>query len=218
MMQTCPNCFHQYDQELGLCPRCGFFPGDNPQEPYCLSPGTVLNNRYFIGLADHILSWGICYNALDTVEQRQVSVWEFFPRDIAFRTETQIVEKELHQGETFERSKMDFATISKFISNQSLLSFPRVLLSFPENNTEYAVTEAFIARRYHLPAELPKSEAAINAVITPFDPHPSADLESLSQQGAIVNEISPDTLWETESGILTSSFLQSSNCPTGVTF
>lgn len=212
MMQTCPNCFHQYDQELGLCPRCGFVPGDNPQEPYCLSPGTVLNNRYFIGLAEHILPWGICYNALDTVEQRQVSVWEFFPRDIAYRTETQIIEWEPYQRKTFERSKMDFVAISKFLSNQSLLSFPRVLLSFPENNTEYAVTEAFIARRYHLPAELPKSGAAINSVITSILPllH---DLESLSQQGVAVTEISPDTLWETESGILTSLFLQSSKLP-----
>lgn len=212
MIQTCPNCFHQYDQELGLCPRCGFVPGDNPQEPYCLSPGTVLNNRYFIGLAEHILPWGICYNALDTVEQRQVSVWEFFPRDIAYRTETQIIEKELHQGETFERSKMDFAAISMFLSNQRLLSFPKVLFAFQENNTEYAVTDAFIARRYHLPAALPQSGATINAVITSILPllH---DLESLSQQGAIVNGISPDTLWETESGILTSLFLQSLKLP-----
>lgn len=208
MMQTCPNCFHQYAQELGLCPRCGFVPGDNPQEPYCLAPGHLLNGRFSIGLTEHILPWGICYKALDTAEQRLVSVWEFFPQDFVYRPETVVIPKEARQKDLFDREKEDFAARAKFLSSHDLLSFPKVLFAFSENNTEYAVTEMFSGRMYHLPTEPPKSANAIDTVITSFLPlfH---DLDLLSLQGGFVEEISPDSLWETESGVITSLFLQS---------
>lgn len=207
-MQTCPNCFWQYNQELGLCPHCGFAPGDSPQEPNCLPPGYMLDGRFSIGLTEHILPWGICYKALDTVEQRLVSVWEFFPPNLAYRTEAGGIGREPQQKDLFDWEKRGFSARCKFLSSQSLLSFPKVLFTFSANNTEYAVTEIFIGRRYHLPAELPKSTAAVEKVVTSILPllH---DLETLSQQGAFVDNISLDTLWETESGIITSLFLQS---------
>lgn len=208
MMITCPNCFQQYDEELGLCPHCGYAPGENPREPFCLSPGYLLDSRFAIGLADRILPWGICYKAFDTTENRMVSVWEFYPQDLVNRMENGVYEKEPSQSDIFSREKDSFAVRSDFLLSQKLLSFPKVLFTLTENNTEYAVTELFSAAPYKLPSEMPTSVTAIEDSVSSLLSL-CHDLDTLSLQGALVRGISPESLWKTEAGALTVIPLQS---------
>ena len=45
----CNNCFEEYDEELGVCPHCGYIDGQPPKEAYMLYAGTVLQSRYIVG-------------------------------------------------------------------------------------------------------------------------------------------------------------------------
>ena len=65
MMIRCNNCFEEYDGELGLCPFCGHVNGEPSIDAFCLTPGTIIANRYVIGQKTNSGGFGIVYKAWD---------------------------------------------------------------------------------------------------------------------------------------------------------
>ena len=45
----CNNCFEEYNDDLDICPYCGFTAGMEPQEAYMLFAGSILQKRYIVG-------------------------------------------------------------------------------------------------------------------------------------------------------------------------
>ena len=48
-MKRCLGCMETYDEELDICPHCGYMEGTMPEEAIHVIPGSVLKNRYIIG-------------------------------------------------------------------------------------------------------------------------------------------------------------------------
>ena len=50
-MKICFGCFEQYDDAFDMCPHCGYVEGTEPELAMYMRPGTVLQERYVIGVA-----------------------------------------------------------------------------------------------------------------------------------------------------------------------
>ena len=86
MLTRCPNCFREYESKLGLCPFCGFAPGDSAQDPQALLPGTILADRFIVGAVRNKAPQTILYDAWDQLHNQKVMAWEYFPADLAERS------------------------------------------------------------------------------------------------------------------------------------
>ena len=74
----CNNCFEEYDEDLGVCPYCGYTEGQPPKELYMLFAGTVLQSRYIVGKVLGFGGFGITYKAYDTKLERMVAIKEYY--------------------------------------------------------------------------------------------------------------------------------------------
>ena len=86
MLTRCQNCFQEYEDQLGLCPHCGFAPGDPSQEPKALAPGSILAGRFAVGAVHKMTTREILYSAWDQTNNQRVVLWEYFPDGLAERT------------------------------------------------------------------------------------------------------------------------------------
>lgn len=77
MLTRCPNCFREYESKLGLCPFCGFAPGDSAQDPQALLPGTILADRFIVGAVRNKAPQTILYDAWDQLHNQKVMAWEY---------------------------------------------------------------------------------------------------------------------------------------------
>lgn len=79
----CNNCFEEYDEDLGVCPYCGYTEGQPPKElyelnicPHCgyvensmpeeaihMIPGTILHGQYIVGKVVGYGGFGVTYIA-----------------------------------------------------------------------------------------------------------------------------------------------------------
>ncbi len=144
-MKICYRCFRRLNDEDEVCPFCGEQYSAEPIEPIHLRPGTVLNNRYFLGRVVGGGGFGIVYRAFDQKLQRIVAVKEFFvPRlmtravgednVIVFRSEKTKDEYEYR----ISRFLAEARTMAMFNSNSNI---PEVFAYYEENHTAYIVME-----------------------------------------------------------------------------
>lgn len=139
----CLSCFKEYDDSYDICPECGTVKDPAPKEPVHLKPGTVVGDRYIIGLAVGSGGFGIIYKAWDMKLETVVAVKEFFASRIVIRAagENRIIVSKKSKDE-FEYRKNRFLaearTMAKFGSHRNI---PNVFEFFEENGTAYIVME-----------------------------------------------------------------------------
>lgn len=144
MLTRCDNCFSEYEKELGLCPYCGFIPGEESQEVYCLAPGTLLAGRYVIGQKLGMGGFGITYKAWDCKLETVMAVKEYFPSGIVNRlphTNGVILASHKHEKDFLygkNRFIEEARNLAKFNSHPNIVN---VFEYFEENNTAYIVME-----------------------------------------------------------------------------
>ena len=80
----CMGCMSQLGPD-GRC-TCGYDP-EAPVDPACLTPGTVLGERYMVGRALSMSGEGISYIGFDRQEEERVVVREFMPQALCHRNE-----------------------------------------------------------------------------------------------------------------------------------
>lgn len=145
-MKRCFHCFREYDAGYNVCPHCGQAEVTRPVEPIQLAPGTVLGNRYILGLCVGAGGFGIVYKAWDAKLESIVAVKEFFVSRMMTRAEGQkdVIVSKKSQAE-FEYRKDRFLAearnMAKFGSHRSI---PNVFEFFEENNTAYIVMELLV--------------------------------------------------------------------------
>lgn len=140
----CSNCFSVYNDELGICPYCGYSIGDPPADAFCLAPGTTIHKRYIIGQEISSGGFGIVYKALDSKYNTIVAVKEYFPSGLVNRLlgENDVVLVAGKRAKEFDYGKKRFIdearSIAQFNGNPNIVS---VFDYFEENNTAYIVME-----------------------------------------------------------------------------
>ena len=133
-----------YNDELGICPYCGYSIGDPPADAFCLAPGTTIHQRYIIGQEISSGGFGIVYKALDSKYNTIVAVKEYFPSGLVNRLlgENDVVLVAGKRAKEFDYGKKRFIdearSIAQFNGNPNIVS---VFDYFEENNTAYIVME-----------------------------------------------------------------------------
>jgi len=195
-MIRCVNCFEQYDGG-DQCPNCGYVKGSPPQEIYHLFPGTLLANRYIIGMVLGFGGFGITYKAWDNKLETVVAIKEFYLTGVVNRIpgtkEVKIYAKkrknEFYNGK--DRFLDEARNMAKFNSEPNIVN---VYEFFEENNTAYIVMEFLdgISLSQHLEfcegildveSGLQVTEAIANALI------------KIHSKGIIHRDISPDNIF-----------------------
>lgn len=149
MMIRCNNCFEEYDGELGLCPFCGHVNGEPSIDAFCLTPGTIIANRYVIGQKTNSGGFGIVYKAWDKKLETVVAIKEYYPSGLVNRSpgETKVIlvasrrEHEFVYGKT--RFLEEARNMAKFSTHKNIVN---VYQYFEENNTAYIVMEFLSGR------------------------------------------------------------------------
>ncbi len=144
MLIRCSNCFHEYDEDYGLCPNCGFVEGEEYAEAYCLNPGTRIRDRYIIGETLGLGGFGITYKAWDIQLGTVLAIKEFFPSGLVNRTagDPTVFLVANKRAQEFAYGKQRFLdearNMAKFSNHHNIVN---VFNYFEENNTAYIVME-----------------------------------------------------------------------------
>lgn len=142
-MRRCSFCFKEFEDQYSICPFCGKEVATKPLVENQLFPGTVLAERYVIGLAEGAGGFGIVYRAWDLKLETIVAVKEFYVSRLMTRAggyKNIIVSKKSQQEYEYrkERFLAEARNMAQFGSHRSI---PNVFEFFEENNTAYIVME-----------------------------------------------------------------------------
>ncbi|MDO4285357.1 MAG: PASTA domain-containing protein [Eubacteriales bacterium] len=200
-MKRCLRCFHSYEEEYEICPHCGYAEGTQVDEPQYLHPGTVLQNRYQIGVVIGAGGFGITYGAWDSVLEQRVAIKEYMPGEFSTRApgETQVSVYGGEKEEQFEAGKNKFYEESKRLAKfQDVPGIVQIYNSFEENATAYIVMEYLegetLAERLRREKKIPEEEAV--QLILPV----LQALEAVHREGILHRDIAPNNIFLTKDG------------------
>ena len=183
-------------QEDGRCPNCGFL-GGGAVHPRHLRPGTVLAQRYLVGLAQEENGEGITYIGVELVggaPGEKVLIREYMPSTLAERQEaTQRLVEKTGSEIQYKALMEDFNELYHSLQEQEFSGIFPVREVFYENGTIYAVSQysktiSFADFLMRSGGELTWIQA--KRLLMPLFLHVSA----LHKVGMIHRGISPDTL------------------------
>ena len=142
-MKWCYSCFRQYDDQLEMCPYCGYVGSRESKNAIFLPPGTLLANRYVIGEGIGSGGFGFVYKAWDSKLETVVAVKEFFSSRLMNRapgTKEVIVVSKMEEEYKYrkERFLAEARYMAKFSSHPNIIN---VFEFFQENGTAYIVME-----------------------------------------------------------------------------
>lgn len=137
----CMNCMGDTGGEP-VCPHCGYDTEEKQQAPF-LPLGSTLQERYIVGKAQKSNGEGVSYIGFDTVQKAPVHIREFFPQNLASRSEDGNMVGIIAGCEIiFHEYLGDFLEYSRAVARFRELSavIPTYDI-FEENNTAYIITE-----------------------------------------------------------------------------
>lgn len=140
--RRCIFCMEELVNGSDKCPSCGKSPWEYQWQSKFLSPGTILKDKYIVGIALGNGGYGITYIAFDTVLQQRVAIKEFFPDKICSRSEDLNVILSDNDIETFTAGKAKFKDEAALIFGSfDVPGICNIKDYFEENNTAYIVEE-----------------------------------------------------------------------------
>ena len=144
IMKQCKQCFSLYEEEYEICPCCGYVEGTPVAEPRYLDPGTVLQQRYLVGVAIGAGGFGVTYAAWDKVLEQKVAIKEYLPGEFSTRGtgQTQVTIYGGEKTEQFRAGKEKFHEESiRLAKFRNIPGIVQIFNSFTENGTVYIVME-----------------------------------------------------------------------------
>lgn len=196
MLVRCKNCFQQYEENFGLCPSCGYADGELPEKPFCLTPGTVIGDRYIVGQELNSGGFGIVYKAWDKKLDTMIAIKEYYPSGLVNRQpgSSRVIlvatkrEKEFVYGKT--RFLEEARNMAKFSEHKNIVN---VQDFFEANNTAYIVMEYLDGR--NLRQVLDQQNVPL-----PYDycidiaKQVCAALKAIHKENILHRDISPDNI------------------------
>jgi len=188
--------------EAKLCPVCGWEEGNEPEFPGQLRTGTILIKKYLLGRVLGHGGFGITYLAWDITLERKIAIKEFYPREIATRSnDKETISLYGDKAKTnfdygLKRFLQEGKSLAKFHEHPGIIS---VLDSFKANNTGYIVMEYVdgITFKEYIEKEGGKIpyEQTLKILIPVMDA-----LREIHSGGLLHRDISPDNIYVTHKG------------------
>ena len=187
---------------VNTCPNCGYNNTSVTLANY-LKPGTVLHERYLIGLMQSANGEGVTYIAFDQHVRCKVLVREYFPEQLCSRvpgsTEINVDSNHLAQ---YKALMAEYTELNKALARLRHLSHLNPALDlFAENNTTYAVYEYFEGGTLLSYLKENAGELSWNTVKRIFPPL-FTSLSMLHNAGVLHRGLSPETIFVTDRGEL----------------
>ena len=202
MAKYCAHCMGSLTGQEKDCPFCGESL-DYIAQPHHLTPGTILNDHFYVGKALGQGGFGITYIGINTKLERRVAIKEFYPNSCVNRNNTispnVLVSQSENQAKFFEYGKarfLDEARNLALFSNES--GIVNVSDYFEENNTAYIIMEYLdgttLKERVSRKGKLSVEETL--RLLYPI----MLSLSKMHKQGIIHRDISPDNIMISDDG------------------
>lgn len=194
----CYRCFSEKPIAEKPCPKCGYKHTPNTVSSNCLLPGTLLKNRYIVGVALGVGGFGITYKCLDTKIGGICAIKEYFPANFALRTNAtkfvSVAEQNLERYNKIMKRFVEEAELVKSLKHRNVIT---IYDSFFENNTAYYVMEycdGIDLRRYtnNFSRRLEYDEG-MNLLYQIMN-----GLEYIHSKGILHRDIAPDNIYVTK--------------------
>ncbi|MCR5136276.1 MAG: serine/threonine protein kinase [Oscillospiraceae bacterium] len=194
--KICYNCFKE-KHNIGPCQNCGYDGSDAAEKyPLALGQGSILEGRYTVGRVLGQGGFGITYIALDDLTKERVAIKEYFPTDLAGRSEgaSDVRVFSGNRRENYEYGKEQFLseakTLAAFIGDSHIV---RIYRYFEENGT------AYFSMEYVDGLPLNKYMAANGGKLTVEDANRlllplMGSLDRIHAKGIVHRDIAPDNI------------------------
>lgn len=192
--RQCPFCFSALEEDEVSCSECRYSPDfRNPKG--LLAVGTLLNDRFTIGMVMHHNDLLTTYLAWDLTKERKVRVEEFFPGIL----------KRAEDGKNTlllsEESKTEFRTLASDLHDRWKRLIPithkallKTIVLFSENGTLYRVSEyvkMLSLEEYLREQKQPLTASDVKLLISPV----ISLVSQLHNMGLTHCGISPENIW-----------------------
>lgn len=198
-MQMCYGCMGQLDDDINICPVCGYDSDTPPVYDDCLYPGTAVSDRYIIGKAIGRGGFGITYIAFDNDTGKRVVIKEYLPEGFAKREFGKNTVSPAGDEEKFKTGMKNAIDCSNAISGYDYLeSVEKYIDCVRENGTIYIVREYFDGVTIREYVEKNGSfgyQRAVETIIPVL-----RSLSGLHEKGFIHGNINPDSIIMCSSG------------------
>lgn len=201
MERFCMGCMKTYDDQLTVCPHCGYEYGTPPAEAFHITPGTVLEDRYIIGRALGFGGFGVTYLGYDRILQKRIAVKEYLPGEFSTRMPKQNT-LTIYSGdkeEQFLQGKEKFIDEAKRLAKfQNVPEIIHIYDCFEANETAYIVME-------YVDGESLKQKLERDGKMTVEQAFPIIldvlhGLEAVHKGGILHRDIAPDNIYITKDG------------------
>ncbi len=138
----CYNCMEKYDAMQTICPNCGH-DERTPHNPMYITPGTILHDRYLIGVLISYNGEGATYLSLDTATGCKVMIREYMPINLCTRVKNKsIISVNYNNLAKYKAFMAEYTELNKSLARlRNNSNITPVLDMFAENNTTYTVFE-----------------------------------------------------------------------------
>lgn len=194
----CWACMEPLEEGQKICPKCQYQNELYYANPRCLKPGTLLNNRFYVGIVLGEGGFGVTYIGWDTILDMTVAIKEYFPANVASHDCTASLtndinifggrsEQEYKLG--LERYIREARTLSKFHDLHGIVDIRDF---FHENNTAYLVMEYLKGPTLeeHIKQYGRMKPEYVFQIMKPV----MRSLEKIHQAGMVHRDISPDNI------------------------
>lgn len=197
-MVRCLGCMEEYDEDVAVCPHCGYHTGERAKEAYYLPPGTVLNHQYMVGKVLGYGGFGVTYIGWDLDLNRKVAVKEYLPSDFATRGmgSKSITVFSRDAAEQFRSGLESFLQEARKLAKfNHIPEIVDIYDCFMENDTGYIVMEFLYGQTVKellsngKAFSYPTAIKIIRAILT--------GLENVHREGIIHRDIAPDNIFIT---------------------
>ena len=140
--KICYKCMEKYDMSRQVCPLCGY-DDTTPNNPMYITPGTILHERYLIGIFVRCNGEGATYIGHDMSTSCKVLIREYMPVNLCSRVKNKAtISVNYNNLAKYKAFMAEYTELHKSLARlRNNSNINPVLDMFSENNTTYTVFE-----------------------------------------------------------------------------
>ena len=198
----CYKCMEKFDMDQHICPHCGF-DDTTPHNSTYITPGTVLRDRYLVGVLLEYNGEGATYMGYDISTSCKVMLREYMPINLCTRVKGRAtISVNYNNLAKYKAFMAEYTELNKSLARlRNNSNINPVLDMFAENNTTYTVFEYINGVKVLDYLKENAGELSWEQVSKIFPPL-FTTIGILHNAGIIHRAISPETIYITDKGEL----------------